>query len=800
MPRLNDLTDINMTGLKVGAASNWTKFTISDFNIRDYIIVTSSDVKFNTNSYDSTNDGKTFTVVAGLDSTDFTRFLRLSLSSTTPEKCFLEATDLNFGITSETQSIKQITSAVCSSASTNGTYYYTFRRNSSTTNDSYSSSGTHNWPTLGIISDVYGTPSNSIKDLIVDGSSNEYKVALLQEKYSGIISEKGKTVCVSEDGSKIVIIAMPLNSTTEYKLLVSSDGGTNWSLSDANSLNTGGVQYSTVIYARDCFYSFYVTGSAGSWTYNIIKSTDGLSWTSVSSLSGQNAYFTELHHVAGVFILSDTYSMNYKRSSNLVDWSSIYNLDDGSSDADSNKNYFLSFENAGLFYSPYTKQTIFTKNLEINFSNKPKQDIGWQADGKNKQKTKSASDFFPQIFYHSGKVGGTFYRGYYLLDTATTQFNSGMTIVAYVNTTLADVVPPITAFTERFSSWKSVTKVGGNGGIYEQIISRQNKFSNEFVGHGILRTFDGNFQYRTFASSDLLNWNSVTGGGVTSGAPSLYEPNQTNASWGVICPSENTYGSFKVSSTGLTGTFTAATLPDTIRMSYNGMVGHAVGVGDTWLVAVKNRANSIQTIIYSTDGGATFSLLPGVPTNNTDRPWAVGYANGYWMYWRRNGSTGTGIYYSTDLVNWTQNTSVPVGGYTRMEVSYINGRYVFGDWSGLGTVTSNSDITATSGWTTASFANHTGYDNNTFVSSYGEQAYLAVTVRDGSSFNGSTPSDVVNPTDDLIEHMGQGYKAYSDNIYDNGYDTYSRPFYLNGYWYTISKNGMVYRNLHSRLI
>lgn len=785
MTRLNDLTDINLTGIPGGLTTNWEKFVLSNFNISENIKITSSDTSFNPSAYNPTTDGRTYTVAAGLDAGEtYTRFSQLSIASVTPKGFpLLGSTDLNLGNNATTQSIKKITSAVCTTV---GTYYFGFRRNSTTTNQSYSTGGTHDWPTLGIISDVGGLPSLSVTDLIVDESSNEYKLALLQGQ--GGVTARGNTVCIGENGSEIVIVVMPLNSTSQYKLLTSSDGGATWTLSNAGSLNTSGAEYTNVVYARDAFYACYITGT---YNYNFIKSTDGgATWTSVSSLNGESYYYSEFEYFAGTFLLVSTYFPYYKRSSDLLTWSGEVEY---STDTTEQNALFVS-EGTGILYASGAGNTQFTKNLQANYSGKPGQSRGWSDNTKNKRKTNSGTN--PQLFYHSGKLDGTFYRAWYNLDIVTAQGGANPTV--YVNTEIADVVPEIPGYTERFSSWDPVSQAAVQSFKYDQTYSFQNQFSSEVVSHGVfVRLSDENQSYASFYSSDALNWARVADTGVTSNFL-LWEPNETNASWGVVNPSG--FGSFYVGATGLSGSFTQATLPSTTQMVTNGITGHIAGAGDNWLVTAKYRANNIRTIIYSTDGGATFSVLSGVPTDNTDRPWAVAYVNGYWVYWRRNGSTGDGIYYSTDLVNWTHNTSVPVGDVVTLECWYINGRYTFTNSSGGGSIRSNTDITATSGWVQSAFPGPTGFTSSTMVSLTDQTTWIDVSVRDTTAFNGTVPTNIVNPTDSIIDDIGQGYQAFNSNYVDNGLSEYTRPIYLNGYWYVITLNGMIFRNSNTRLI
>ena len=120
---------------------------------------------------------------------------------------------------------------------------------------------------------------------------------------------------------------------------------------------------------------------------------------------------------------------------------------------------------------------------------------------------------------------------------------------------------------------------------------------------------------------------------------------------------------------------------------------------DTDEIVVYNFYSSTSTIYKSSDKGQTWTLMhtfSGTIDSNSGVN-QIFYCNGYYILLR----WGYGIYYSTDLTNWTDVSSSAFSGVynsNEMKLTYFNGTYFFTYGSNANSITS-TDLT---NWTNTS--------------------------------------------------------------------------------------------------
>jgi hypothetical protein len=788
MPRLNDFTDIILSGIRGGALSNWTKFSLGTSVGNDTwkaFKSASSPLYFDPTGYNSTYDGTNHLVLTGTNSGNTVKFYSLRINDITTGTLGEPTSSVSDA------SIKRVLSFSGVSTTANPKFYFGCARSLDTTNNSFSYSGSGTWPTVGIYSGAAGSETiNVINDIQDSGTGDYYKLALTGESSLGY--DNGNTVLSNDNDTILIASVMPIGSTSSYGIMVSTNGGTTWAISDAPTT----YWYRDLVYARDAFYTFYY--DSGNSRFVFLKSTNGSNWTEISTTSFNNTVnYNRLHYVGGKFVLLHSNSQRYRLSHNLSTWNDAIYVPNGAEGVSGDLLEFSSFEGKAISVMPTVGQISYTQHFRGALSGKTGHDRGWRVDSKDKRK--SAASGFMQFLYHAEKIDGTYNRGWYLFDVPT----GGGELVCYVNTNIADLPSLLDESPQLYSAWKPVSQFNGNAIFNVNVYSRQNPYSKETLAVTTDYGLDWSSSYKNWCSSDMLNWTEASSIEYTVGF-SLFEPNQTDASW--LVGVRNFPGTIRVSSTGPTGTWTTANIPAGLRVSTNGFYGHAVGVGSNWLVScVQATSGSQWKIIYSTDGGANFSELSGTPSN-TSRPFSVGYANGYWFYWVSNGSA-TGFYYSSDMVNWTYNSGSMTGGYSQREIKYINGRYTFISGASL---TSHTDITATTGWLSCNLgvfgmSFYPAYDNDYFVglndifNNKSRRTYINVSVSNASSWNGLITSitESTDATNDVIETQGTLWG--NGSLEDDGLDNYARPFYYNGYWHVIGYSGTVYRIAHNRL-
>lgn len=799
MPRLNDLTDITLTGIRGGALGDWNKFSISPTGVDSNLVMASTTPYYDPSTTNIGTDGSTHTVIAGWYAN---RQVFKKISVTDFTKGIASLTDLGFGNNATTQSIKAIRNF--SGLGANG-MVFSCRRDSNLANYSYGSAGAH--PTIGIISGLDSTASLNLIDSITI-SSTVYKITL-QGTDETNDARYGKTIASNPAGNVIVASAMELSSTDTYKLIYSTDGGTTWGLSNASVTDPVGETwingFISIIYARDAFYTYYNTkkppGGDPGYNWTFLKSTDnGQTWNVVGTAEQDIDYrgvYEEFHYIGGNFVMYTPGSMYYFRSPDLINWSTISVLNDV--DVEGQTRLYSLNSGTAIRYDASVGKMAWSKDLRGSLDNASTQ-RGWLIDNKNNKILSNLSGNVyrtdtVEITHHAEYDGSSnLYRYWLALDKTSIALTGSL--VLYSNSAAPNFSSrwyPFQPFPH--SAWTQVSQVGGDSPLYIQQYVKKNPYSGEFVSFGDVYSYDWNSNsYKTYASTDLLNWQAVTGSGVTNQI-NVYEPNQGNASWGVIAANK-----FKVSSTGLSGTFIEATLPADVRSIYNNVINFSAGYGNNWLLSAQynSGAKSGQhTVLYSTDSGATFTEIPGITTSGyTNRPLKVAYLNGYWVYWNFGGQSGNeGIYYSTDLINWTHNTGVTVGNatYSPLSCSYVDGKYVFYRNVGKGGATqANTDITATSGWTAGNTNSQCAeYDDGHYVTAeYWTQSTLRARAYNGYITNLTDGMAISTGSNLIIEKWNQMSKKNtpSDDLLDT-----TPPFYLNGYWYVTTVAGNVYR-------
>lgn len=673
MPRLNDLTDLTLTGIR-GSLPQWAPVRITGFsgtgvsNPRYTVFRVAASSVIHKSTYDS-NDMVTKTYLVGLD---------------------LITHHMTIGeIYNNTSSLK-------------GDLYYTHRNNDNTTPVGWygkpvaSYNTTTGYSTLLVpVKPSDGTRSYYLRHNSGDGDTitqvflpdGYYPTGFYNAQANGPQGDDNNTAELLVPGENGVWIAAVFKEGGDGSahIAYSSDDGATWTISSttipyATNGNTRSTYLLSGDYAQGKFAILVTDQYNGTSTVYVMVSTNstGSSYTSTTPFAQSNFQPVSLKFNAGMWVVTGSrtaYSDQFQYSTNLTNWYE-YNI---------GWNVFTGSIPHDVLYSNDTQMLIKSSSRDTYLSiigsiyTTLMSTAGLTMDVNN----------VPQLWYAQEAVEGSNTRvgAWYYTDDAMSSKRTSDSITILRNYKLAEWPPYKTGAVGDFkaSTWELQGRliynyVYGRSGYQPQANIEKHPYTNTL--YAITAWYQSGFytaEIRT--STDGVVWNvSTTNGPVQNSTQSTLglrvKGNNTTAA--ILVTDSN--GDIYVSSTGDLSSLTKATITDGYAGSNRVSSAYGVfdnrqivGVGNTWVVSGKSSSNSSNNVILvSTDGGATFGVVTGLSGLGTGQHLIIKYSGGKFISYCASASHK--LHYSDDGVTWTYNSGLSVNQSTT-DIFYANSKW-----------------------------------------------------------------------------------------------------------------------------